>query len=374
MQKVERFSFEILLLFLRSTVYLNSLSFKFTMIDTSVVNESQQNASEFAKRFPSESEGIALCSVLMLSSVLIIAGNLLALVLFAVTKPLRRKSLFLVMNMAFADLMLGTFSVPFYIYFVGYDYQLWTAKFSFHPMVLRCIDAIFLFGSYLSTAFISCERFYAVYWPFHHRSLSTRTYCIAIFILWTLAVLLPSFLTLFIVFSSFESAFYVAVYVQGCLTIIVCVCNIGIWKNSKHGRFTSQQQNRALQSKRLTKTLLYVSMLALVSWLPLLIMNILISITGEIPPRLVIFVVNILNFSHAFLNPVMYTFGISEFKQTLLLCCTKRGTATKTGKIVERYNRTSPGTPRTEKELRIYRTDPTRLQVVFEQEDIETRF
>ena len=344
------------------------------MIDTSVVNESQQNASEFAKRFPSESEGIALCSVLMLSSVLIIAGNLLALVLFAVTKPLRRKSLFLVMNMAFADLMLGTFSVPFYIYFVGYDYQLWTAKFSFHPMVLRCIDAIFLFGSYLSTAFISCERFYAVYWPFHHRSLSTRTYCIAIFILWTLAVLLPSFLTLFIVFSSFESAFYVAVYVQGCLTIIVCVCNIGIWKNSKHGRFTSQQQNRALQSKRLTKTLLYVSMLALVSWLPLLIMNILISITGEIPPRLVIFVVNILNFSHAFLNPVMYTFRISEFKQTLLLCCTKRGTATKTGKIVERYNRTSPGTPRTEKELRIYRTDPTRLQVVFEQEDIETRF
>ncbi|CAH3141381.1 unnamed protein product, partial [Pocillopora meandrina] len=165
------------------------------MIDTSVVNESLQNASEFAKRFPSESEGIALCSVFMLSSVLIIAGNLLALVLFAVTKALRRKSLFLVMNMA-------------------------------------CIDAIFLFGSYLSAAFISCERFYAVYWPFHHRSLSTRTYCIAIFILWTLAVLLPSFITLLIVFSSFESAFYVTVYVQGCLTIIVCVCNIGIWRNS----------------------------------------------------------------------------------------------------------------------------------------------
>ena len=247
------------------------------MIDMSAVNESQQNTSEFSKRFPSKSEGIALCSVFMLSSVLIIAGNSLALVLFAVTKPLRRKSLFLVMNMAFADLMLGTFSVPFYIYFVGYDYQLWTAKFSFHPMVFRCIDAIFLFGSYLSAAFISCERFYAVYWPFHHRSLSTRTYCIAIFILWTLAVLLPSFLTLLTVFSSFESAVYVAVYVQWCLTITVCVCNIGIWRNSKHGMFTSQQQNRASRNKRLTKTLLFVSMLALISWLPLLIMNILMS-------------------------------------------------------------------------------------------------
>ena len=347
--------------------------FKFRMIDTSAVNESLQNASEFSKRFPSKSEGIALCSVLMLSSVLIIAGNLLALVLFAVTKALRRKSLFLVMNMAFADLMLGAFAVPFYIYFVGDTYQLWTAKFGLNVMVFRCIDNIFLFGSYLSAAFISCERFYAVYWPFHHRSLSTRTYCIAIFILWTLAVLLSSILILLIVFSSFESAVYVAVYVQWCLTIIICVCNIGIWRNSKHGRFTSQQQNRASRNKRLTKTLLYVSMLALISWLPLLIINILICITGEPLPYLVNHMVNILNYSNSFFNPVVYIFRIPEFQQTLLLCCTKRGTATRTGQIVERY-RTAPRTPRTEKELRIYRNDPTQLQVVFEQEVMETRF
>ena len=343
------------------------------MIDMSAVNESQQNASEFAKRFPSESEGIALCSVLMLSSVLIIAGNLLALVLFAVTKTLRRKSLFLVMNMAFADLMLGAFSVPFYIYYVGDAYQLWTAKFGLRPMVFICIDTMFLFDSYLSAAFISCERFYAVYWPFHHRSLSTRTYYIAIFILWTLAVLLSSILTLLTVFSSFESAVYVAVYVQWCLTITVCVCNIGIWRNSQHGRFTSQQQNRVSRSKRLTKTLLYVSMLALVSWLPLLIINILICIPGESLPYLVNYVVNILNYSNSFFNPVVYIFRIPEFQQTLRLCCTKRGPATRTGQIVERY-RTAPRTPRTEKELRIYRTDPTQLQVVFEQEVMETRF
>ena len=75
-----------------------------------------ENASAFTRSFPSKAEEIALFSALILSSVLIIAGNLLTLVLFAVTKPLRRKSLFLVMNMAFADLLLGTFSVPFYIY------------------------------------------------------------------------------------------------------------------------------------------------------------------------------------------------------------------------------------------------------------------
>ena len=82
------------------------------MIESSAVNKTMENASAFTRSFPSKAEGIALCSTFILSSVLIIAGNLLTLVLFTVTKPLRRKSLFLVINMAFADLLLGTFSVP----------------------------------------------------------------------------------------------------------------------------------------------------------------------------------------------------------------------------------------------------------------------
>ena len=157
----------------------------------SAVNESLKNTSEFAKRFPFKSEGIALSSVFMLSSVLIIAGSLLALVLFAVNKTLRRKSLFLVMNMAFADLMLGTISVPFYIYFVGDAYQLWTAKFGFHLVVFRCIDATFMFGSYLSAAFISCEIFscmLAVSPPItvrqnilHHHFHTLDTRCLSVF-------------------------------------------------------------------------------------------------------------------------------------------------------------------------------------------------
>ena len=104
------------------------------MIDSSAGNKTLENASAFTRSFPSKAEGIALCSAFILCSVLIIAGNLLTLVLFAVTKPLRRKSLFLVMNMAFADLMLGAITLPFYTFTVGGDYQLWTAKYDFEHM------------------------------------------------------------------------------------------------------------------------------------------------------------------------------------------------------------------------------------------------
>ena len=45
--------------------------------------------------------------------------------LFAVNRSLRKRSLFLVINMAFADLMLGILLLSIYIYYVGYSFELW---------------------------------------------------------------------------------------------------------------------------------------------------------------------------------------------------------------------------------------------------------
>ena len=325
------------------------------MIHSSAVNKTMENTSAFTRSFPSKAEGIALCSAFILSSVLIIAGNFLTLVLFVVTKPLRRKSLFLVMNMAFADLLLGTFSVPFYIYIVGDDYQLWTAEDSLFLVVFKCIDSIFTFGSYLSAASISCERLYAVYWPFKYRLLSTKTYCIAIFILRTFAALSSTMLILLSEFNSIGSALYVSVLVLLGLTIIICVCNIAIWRNFQHQRVDSQHRNGASRNRRLTKTL-----------------NVIIYIPETSIPWKFYFMVNILNYSNSFVNPIVYVFRIPEFQQALRLCCTKSRPAIKTVKIKGRNRTATPRTP--EIESRILRNDPTLLQVDVEREFTETKF
>ena len=79
--------------------------------------------------FPSQTQGIALVIAFMVESGLIFGGNKLAIILFLQEKKLRKKSLFSVMNMALADVMLGDVSLPLYVYLiVGPDYQLWTAK------------------------------------------------------------------------------------------------------------------------------------------------------------------------------------------------------------------------------------------------------
>ena len=316
----------------KKTVYCNSFGRKFIINDSSAVNKTMENASTFTGSLPSKTEGIALCSALISSSVQIIAGNLPTLVLFAVTKPLRRKSLFLVMNMAFADLMLGAFSLPFYIFAAGGDYQLWTAKYDSEHMVYKIFyasfDDMFLLGSYISTASISCERFYAVFWPFKHRSLSTRTYRITIFLLWSSAVLLSTSMTLLNVSTSFEASLYVFIPVVLGLTITICICNTAIWRNFQNESVVSQHRHGASR--------------------------------------------NILNYSNSFVNPIVYVLRIPEFQQALRSCCTKRRPAIKMVKT-ERQNR--EGTPRTpEIELRMLRNDPNRLQVEVEQEYMETKF
>ena len=344
------------------------------MIDSSAVNKTMENASAFTRRFPSKAEGIALCSALSLSLVLIIAGNLLTLVPFAVTKPLRRKSLFLVLNMAFADLMLGAFTLPFYIFFVGGDYQLWTVKYDSEHMTYQIfytsLDYIFLFSSYISAASISCERFYAVFWPFKHRSLSTRTYRVIIFLIWTLAVLVSTLINLlnFYDSSSFESILYVFIPVALGLTIIICVCNIAIWRNFQHQSVDSQHRNGASRNRRLTKTLLLVSILALLCWLPLIILNVLIYITEASIPWKFYYMANILNYSNSFVNPIVYVFRIPEFQQALRSCYTKRRPAIKMVKTERRNRKVAPITPETQ--LGILRNDPSHLQVEVEQEDI----
>ena len=256
------------------------------MIDSSAGNKTLENASAFTRSSISKAEGIAVCSALILSSVLIIAGNLLTLLLFAVTKLLRRKSLFLVMNMAFADLMLGAITLPFYIFVNGGYYQLWTAKYDSEHMAYKIFytsfDNILMYGSYISAASISCERLYAVFWPFKHRSLSTRTCRGIIFLIWTSAVLVSTLTTLSHVLRSFESIVLVFIPVSSGLTLIICFCNIAIWRNFQRESVASQHRNGASRNRRLTKTLLLVSILALVCWLPLIIMNLLVYIYMEL--------------------------------------------------------------------------------------------
>ena len=84
----------------------------------------------------------------------------------------------------------GAVSVPLFVY-LKVGFQLWSITHEVGVVLdlfYLHFDIIFLQASLISAVFISCERFYAVYRPLKHRTLSTRAYAIVISVIWTLAI------------------------------------------------------------------------------------------------------------------------------------------------------------------------------------------
>ena len=294
------------------------------------------NSSTLMPQRPSKVEGIAWCIAFTLEALLIVLGNFLTLVLFAVNKRLRKRSLFLVINMAFADLLSGAVSLPILIYTIGAGFMLWKARldatfYDYHIFG----QTVVLQASLISAAFITCERFYAVYWPLKHRILSMGAYHTAIFMVWILAILF-SILQLLI---SNKLALYTFVSILLSLLFKVCICNIAIWRRLQR-RIASQQQNREAQNRRLTKTLLLISTVEILSWLPLTISNLLV-IAFEVPvPLAILFSSVVVNYSNFVLNPIIYALRFQEFKQAVSFCCHRSHDATINVKSSGRNNNT----------------------------------
>ena len=336
-------------------------------------NTNSENTTVPSRIVPSKAEGIAFCSAYILQFVFIVVGNLLTIVLFAVNRRLRKRSLFLVINMAFADLMIGTVTLPIYIYSVGAGYKFWAGgwlnskSLSVFYMV---VDSFFTFASLISAAFISAERLYATYRPLKHRTLSMQAYRIILFMVWTLALLSTAiYIVLNLLIATKHSNVWTPLVF--ILTLIICGCNIGIWRKFQRGGLAPQRHSSASRNKRLSKTLMFVSTLAVLLWLPLTITNYLIFVHHfQIPSKYYLSMV-VLTYSNSFVNPVVYAFRIPEFGEALALCCLRRPAAPAIINTKRRNKKASTLTSATT--LRTSQTALSHLQQAFDQEVMVTK-
>ena len=89
--------------------------------------------------------------------------------------------------------MAGAVTLPIYIYAIGADYKYWTGGWSTSLIIFYLLfDSFFMLASLNSAAFISVERFCAIYWPFKHRTLSKGAYRIVSCMVWTLALVIAA--------------------------------------------------------------------------------------------------------------------------------------------------------------------------------------
>ena len=264
----------------------------------------------------SEAQVIAWSCALASEAVVIFLGNLLTIVLFTFNRKLRnKKRLYLVMNMAFADLVLGGASLPLFVYFMVTRSRLYFSEF---PSFLKIIFMVSSVASFTTAALISAERFYAIFWPLKHRTLSTRAYKLVILMAWTLPIL---FSTAYILLFRLSLRGFFAFSTLYSLFLIVTICGLSIiiWRKIQQ-KSVPCHQNRDTQIRRLTKTLSLVSVVTLSTMIPAIILNLLRIFGQKISSNTLVFTYFIY-FSRSFINPMMYALRMPEFRQGLHLFC-----------------------------------------------------
>ena len=335
------------------------------MKNTSATTDSHVESPLQTEEALSQAQVIAWSCTLTWEAAFITLGNLLTIVIFAFTKKIRvKKSLYLVINMAFADLALGSVCLPISVFIIVTRHQLTIERSAFF---LKIIIVVFAQVSYITAALISAERFYAIYWPLKHRTLSARAYRLVILTPWILSILGSIFTVFLLHFVSVVDLFFGLCLYGLSFVLTICGLNIGIWRKFQQ-KTLPNLHNRALQNKRLTKALMFVSLMSLISWLPPIVWNFADFLEYKMSDNIFL-VTFFMYFSNSLINPVVYALRIPEFKQALNQCCFARKKVTRSQENLKGNEMAADLTLVMHR--RTLTTDHNNLQLTFKQEIVD---
>ena len=251
-----------------------------------------------------------------LLAVLIILGNFFTIWVFHRQRS-RKRSYFLLISLAVADLMVGLFAIPLFITrrSTRHSHLRWLLSTSF--------DAFTGLTSIYTLAVISLERMFAIVCPLRHRTLTLRNYIYAIAIPWMVAAV---FVTVLILYSyeiiKHPSYRFLLLLFQTTPLLTMCVAYFSIWIKQKSTK--GIRNHRAARESKLAYTLFLVTGASLLTWTPFQVFNNLFSFDRLRISLTLLYLSRILQFSNSLVNVVIYPLRIPEFKRTLknvIHCC-----------------------------------------------------
>ena len=219
---------------------------------------------------------IAFCVVLSIEDFLICTGNTFATYVFWKKRRTLQKASYLLINLAVADLLVGVLQiislatqVQPYLFnlpeFNIHNSSFWKSHF------LTFIQIIFACSSVFSLAVISLERVYAVVWPLHHRTVSSRVYFTSIGFIWAAGIGAGTLYLLSVV--EVLSPIYFEVPINGTILSSLCVvCASYMIIRTRVRRtpliFDNQRRRNMERNIKLSNTLFIMISLSLICWLP----------------------------------------------------------------------------------------------------------
>ena len=280
------------------------------------------------------SECIPWMTVGLVESVAIVTLNLCTIIVFIRNRNLRKRSTYLMINLAVIDMFVGGIAVRYLFYGPGIYCNLWKLhSFEFGTFIfILVLTVFFLFGSLTNITIIALERLHATFRPLKHRVLKKWVYRVIIAFVWvtsglvTIAYILPSHFE--------ETGYYgVYLYLTYCLICLLIIC-VSYTSIVIKVRCEAQPQHHgaASRERKLTMTLLIVTVVSLLLYLPHVVTWLTVYISKfkiwlSLSRSLRFHLHNTLTFSlyaNSLVNPILYAIRMPEYRAAFLALFRKR--------------------------------------------------
>ena len=268
---------------------------------------------------------VIICSIISVESVFILIGNIFTIYVFWIHRARLKRTSFLLINLAIADLLVGA-TEPIAIgtgainrHFQGNktDEVLVSNQDDFSaiiPTMFSCSSLFFL-------VLISLERAYAVVCPLRHRLASNKSYIWCIVTVWVIggfvgAVLLLDTANMW----SHEISQYIICSMIFSALAIICGSYWSI-RNKLYSRdvpaINRNSRSNTEQNIKLSKTLCIVTAASCVCWLPGSILYFVNAVCKCYISMGALYATTLFNIASSFINPVIYSFRMPIFKEPL---------------------------------------------------------
>ena len=278
----------------------------------------------------SSPECITWFATFLTVSVAIVTVNLLSIIIFIKNRNLRSRSVYLVINLTVADMLVGGISSS-NILFPEIGCKILNVRLTREGKeIVWFLFYWFLLTSLTNITVISLDRMHATFRPFRHRVIKKWVYGVTISVVWVLAAMISTATTMLLLFDK-EWSHYQYLwpsYSLLCL-FVICACYASIIVKICCGA-RPQHHGAARRQRKLTLTLLIMTIVSVLLWLPYAVATFVYYTTDSIrslsPTKRIRLNSSLLLlfYTNSFVNPVVYTIRMPEFRKALLLLFTRR--------------------------------------------------
>ena len=272
-------------------------------------------------RIISEKEERAWFAASIIEFSVIFLLNAFTLAIYTKNRHLRKPNTYLIINLTLADLLVGTVGIALSFFEpdkLEWDLELKQA-FSWQSFVYMTSAFLFPVASLANISLISFERLHATLFPFRHCLIGRRVYLTTIFCSWLFSLTLSSVFSLLILRASPATFLYVHASYIFLSLLILTVSYVIIISTVKNNPPFPNTGPVLSQERKLTVTLFTVTVVSVLTILPLVIWSVIaLHIQSKLCPAVIFriyYSLNVIYFFNSIVNPLVYAIRMQEFRK-----------------------------------------------------------